>query len=331
LFLYLERLNYNLLSLKFRFSIAALMTVCCLASKAQEMKVIEQQIPGTSLKIKLVPIPAGTFVMGSGPGEKTKEEDELPSKKVSVSAFWMAEHEMTFEQWDAFFKNMDVPQTKAVPVDGISRPTAQYIDLTWGMGRDPKHPTNSMSQTAGIMYCKWLYNKTGIFYRLPTEAEWEYACRAGSTTSLPTGVSSKNLVEFGYFKANSGEKFQKVKQLKPNAWGLYDMLGNLSEWTLDQYDPASYQKLAATAKDPLTPPAAKYPRVARGGSYQDEADVLRCTNRIPSKPEWNQRDPQIPKSRWWLTDGMFMGFRIVKPAQQPSKEQIEQFFSSYLR
>lgn len=295
---------------------------------AQEIKNFEQQIPGTQLKFKMIAIPGGSFTMGV---EKGSNADESPARKVKLSPFWMAEHEVTFEEWDAFFKSMDIPQTKAVAVDAVSRPTAQYIDLTWGMGRDARNPTNSMSQTAGIMYCKWLYQKTGLFYRLPTEAEWEYACRAGSATAYPAGVNDKNLSAHGYFKDNSSGKFQKVKQLKPNAWGLYDMLGNMSEWTLDQYDPAAYEKLADGATDPVTPPGTKYPRVARGGSYVDDASELTCTNRIASGPEWNQRDPQIPKSRWWLTDGMFMGFRIVRPAKQPSKEEIEKFYATYLK
>jgi formylglycine-generating enzyme required for sulfatase activity len=314
--------------LKVQTLFAIALSLCSVSALSQTY---EQTLPGSSIKFKMVSIPGGAFTMGAPTTDKMAQPDEAPLKKVSISPFWMAEHEVTFEEWDAFFKNMQVPQTKAVAVDAVSRPTAQYIDLTWGMGRDSKNPTNSMSQTAGIMFCKWLYEQTGFFYRLPTEAEWEYACRAGSANSLPKGVTQANLDDYAFSKANSKEKFQKVGQKKPNAWGLYDMLGNVSEWTLDQYDPAAYAKLADNAKDPVTPPAAKYPRVARGGSYMDEPSELRCTNRISSKPEWNQRDPQIPKSRWWLTDGMFMGFRIVRPVQQPSKEEIEKFYAAYLK
>lgn len=273
----------------------------------------------------MVPIPGGNFTIGSDAAEKGRDEDEGPQKKVDISAFWMGEKEVTFAEWDAFFKNMDVPQTKNIEIDAVSRPTAQYIDLTWGMGRDAKQPTNSMSQQAAIMYCKWLYEKTGVFYRLPTEAEWEYACRAGTTTDI------KNLASIGYFKDNSGGKFHKTAELKSNAWGLYDMLGNLSEWTLDQYDPAAYQKLSNGAKDPLVAPASKYPKVVRGGSYLDEGKELRCANRLASDAKWNIRDPQIPKSKWWLTDGMFVGFRVVRPAKQFSKEAIENFYAQYLR
>jgi formylglycine-generating enzyme required for sulfatase activity len=302
--------------------------ICAVSTSgnAQDPAPFVQTIPGTDVKIKLVAIRAGSFMMGSPADERIRDNDEGPQKKVEVSAFWMAEHETTFAEWDAFFKNMEVPQTKAIAVDAVSRPTAQYIDLTWGMGRDSNQPANSMSQQAGIMYCKWLYNQTGVFFRLPTEAEWEYACLAGSSKTDP-----KNLLKTAYFKDNSGGKYHKVRQLDPNAWGLYDMLGNLSEWTLDQYDANAFSKLPDNAKNPTVPPGLKYPRTAKGGSYLDEAKELRCSNRIASSPDWNKRDPQIPKSRWWLTDGMYMGFRIVKPAQQPSKEEIEKFYGAYLK
>jgi formylglycine-generating enzyme required for sulfatase activity len=300
-------------------------------SLAQGFKTYEQTIPGTAVKFKMIAIPAGSFTLGSPASEKGRESDEGPQRKVELSAFWMGEKEVTFAEWDAFFKNMSVPQTKEIKVDAVSRPTAQYIDLTWGMGRDLRQPANSMSQQAALMYCKWLYQKTGAFYRLPTEAEWEYACRAGSTGSIPAGNDSKNPSSYAYSASNSDSKFQKTGGLKPNAWGLYDMLGNLSEWTLDQYDSEAYQKLAHGAKNPSTPPASKYPRVVRGGSYMDELTELRCANRISSSSSWNQRDPQIPKSRWWLTDGMFVGFRIVRPLQQPSAGEIEKFYTQYLK
>jgi formylglycine-generating enzyme required for sulfatase activity len=321
---YLLSFSYHMVCLVFFF-------VSGFPLLSQDLKTYEETIPGTSVHFKMVAIPAGTFVIGSPASEKNREQDEGPQKKVHLSGFWMGEHEVTFAEWDAFFKSMEVPQTKAVPVDAVSRPTAQYIDLTWGMGRDPKQPTNSMSQTAAIMYCKWLYTKTGIFYRLPSEAEWEYACRAGTTTAYPFGNDPRSLAAYGYFKDNSGGKYHKVSELKPNAWGLYDMGGNLSEWTLDQYDAAAYEKLSDNVKNPLTPPGAKYPRVVRGGSYLDDAKEERCANRISSLADWNKRDPQIPKSRWWLTDGMGVGFRIVRPQQQPSKEEIEKFYAGYLK
>lgn len=295
---------------------------------AQNLKSYDQTVPGTTLKFKMVAIPAGSFMMGSPASQKHRDADEGPQKKVQLSPFWLAEHEVTFDEWDAFFKSMDIPQTKNISVDAVSRPTAQYIDLTWGMGRNSKNPTNSMSQQAALMYCKWLYEKTGIFYRLPTEAEWEYACKAGQDNF---GTDPKSLKEYGYFKDNSDGKYHVVKALKPNAWGLFDMLGNLSEWTLDQYDAATLQKLTESAKDPVLLPVSKYPRVVKGGSYLNDAKELRCSNKIPSDPSWNIRDPQVPKSRWWLTDGMGVGFRLARPAAQPSSEDIQKFFAQCLK
>lgn len=293
---------------------------------AQRIKSYTQEIPGTDVSFKMIAIPAGTFTIGSPAGSPGRESDEGPQKSISLTAYWMGEKEVSFAEWDLFFKDMQMPQQKNI--DGVSRPTAQYIDLTWGMGRSPHHPTNSMSQQAAMAYCKWLYEKTGVFYRLPTEAEWEYACRAGNPALYPFGNSPEQLKEYGYFKANSEGKYHETGNLKPNAWGLYDILGNLSEWTLDQYVENGYATMKSS--DPMAIPTRRYPRVARGGSYLDDASALRCANRIPSRSEWNQRDPQIPKSKWWLTDGMFMGFRLVRPLKTPAKEEIEKFYEAYL-
>ena len=298
-----------------------ILIILLLWSAVASAQTYEQKIPNTNVSFKMISIPAGKFTIGSK--NPPADKDEAPTKEIEVSAFWIEEHEVTFAEWDLYFKDNSLPQSKNI--DGVTRATPQYIDLTWGMGRAADQPTNSMSQPAAVMYCKWLYSKTGFFYRLPTEAEWEYACKAGTTTA----PNLKAIAEAGYSKENSGAKFHSVKGKKPNAWGLYDMLGNLSEWTIDQYDQAYYQKIEA--KDPVTVPGPKYPRTTRGGSFMDDAGQLRCSNRIPSDAKWNQRDPQIPKSRWWLTDGMFVGFRVVRPLKQPSKEEIEAFYNQYLK
>jgi formylglycine-generating enzyme required for sulfatase activity len=302
-----------------------ILTLLIATLHAQDFRPYEQAVPGTSIKFKLVSIQGGKFKMGSPANEKNHEADET-QKEVEVSSFWMSTHEVTFAEWDAYFKDNSLPQSKNI--DGVTRATPQYIDLTWGMGRDGNHPTNSMSQLAAMMYCKWLYSKTGFFYRLPTEAEWEFACKGGATNK-PVGTDPASLKEYGYFKDNSSTKFHHVGEKKPNALGLFDMLGNLTEWTLDQYEASGYAKLSA--KDPLAAPATKYPRVARGGSYLDDAKELRCANRIPSEANWNQRDPQIPKSKWWLTDGMGVGFRVVRPLKQPTKNEAMAFYEKYLK
>ena len=118
-------------------------------------------------------------------------------------------------------------------------------------------------------------------------------------------------------------------QKKPNAWGLYDMLGNVSEWTLDQYDENYFSTIAANINDPLIQPAAKYPKTIRGGGYDESADMLRCAARNKSDASWNRRDPQIPKSKWWLTNASSVGFRIVRPLKQPTPEEAEAFYKKY--
>ncbi len=298
-----------------------LLFLVAFTAMGQKEKTYMQKIPGSSVMFSMVALPGGSFTLGSK--SILADKDESPTVEIQLAPFWIGEHEVTFAEWDAYFKDSSIPQVKNM--DGITRATPQYIDLTWGMGREPDHPVNSLSQQAALMYCRWLYAKTGVFFRLPTEAEWEYACKAGEPRLPDPSV----LGEYGWYADNSNTKFQLVKQKKPNAWGLYDMLGNLSEWTLDQYDPEGYARL--TRNDPQVAPSARYPKSVRGGSFQDAANQLRCSNRIPSDPLWNKRDPQVPKSRWWMTDGMFVGFRVVRPARQPSPEEIEQFFTRYLK
>jgi formylglycine-generating enzyme required for sulfatase activity len=307
-----------------KFSPFLLLLAGC-AVYGQEMKSYQYTFPETGVSFRMIAVSGGKFIIGSNAA--AREDDEVPQKQIELSPFWIGEKEVTFGEWDLFFKDFDYPQSKKI--DGVTRPTAPYIDLTKGMGRQPDHPVNSISQTAAMMYCRWLYTKTGVFYRLPTEAEWEYACRAGTKTDRPFGDDPSKLKEYGFFSGNSNGKFQPVGSAKPNAWGIYDMLGNLSEWTIDQYFSDYYQRIEP--KDPITTPGSRYPRTVRGGSFADDAGELRCANRIPSEAAWNKSDPQVPKSQWWLTDGGFVGFRIVRPTKQPSKEEIEKFYDRYLK
>lgn len=288
-------------------------------STGQALKTYDQKITGTAVTFKMMAVPSGKFQIGSN--SAMADADETPATEIQLSPFWIAEHEVTFEEWDLYFNDMSLPQSKNI--DGITRATPQYIDLTWGMGRDRKQPANSMSQQAAMMYCQWLYARTGFFYRLPTEAEWEYACRSGESVVF----DPEKVKKAGYFKDNSEGEYHPVKEKSPNAWGIYDMLGNLSEWTIDQYDPKYYGTISP--EDPITVPGTRYPRTVRGGSFLDPVTSLRCSNRIASEAKWNQRDPQVPKSRWWLTDAKFVGFRVVRPAKQPAKSEIEAFYNLY--
>jgi formylglycine-generating enzyme required for sulfatase activity len=288
----------------------------------------EQTIPGSTVKFSMVPVPAGSFTMGSPASEASRKPDEGPQKEVKLDGFWMGAREVTYDEFLLFF--YDENTSRDSEVDAVTRPTPQYIDLSWGMGKQGGFPVNSMSQRTALMYCRWLYQKTGIFYRLPTEAEWEYACRAGTKTAFYFGDDVKQLNDYAWYKGNSNTKYQKTGQKKPNAWGLYDMLGNVAEWTLDQYKEDYFGKIGDGAANPLIEPETTYPRSVRGGGYLDAADRLRAAARSKSEPAWNKRDPQIPKSKWWLTDGMSVGFRLVRPLKPPTAGEADAFYKKYL-
>lgn len=286
-----------------------------------------QTIPGTNIEFPMVAIEGDTFNMGSPDKEKGRNTDEGPQVPVIVSSFWMGTYEVTYDLYELFMYESKDPDPKP---DAISRPSPPYIDFTRGMGKQGGFPANSMSQYAALTFCKWLYQKTGVFYRLPTEAEWEFACRAGSTTAYPFGNKDKLLAEYAWYNKNSGNKYHKVGELKPNAWGLYDMLGNVAEWTMDEYRPDYLTTITPLTTDPKTEPVARHPRTLKGGCFSDGAEKTRAAARLPSSLEWNRRDPQLPKSKWWNTDAPFVGFRLIRPYPAPDATAIAQFFQTQL-
>lgn len=298
------------------------------AQQPKELILYTTLIPGSGISFSMTPVPAGSFIMGSPANEKDRGTDEGPQKKVNISAFWMGTYELTHDEFMIFLNDETVSRNSSV--DAITRPTPQYIDFSLGMGKQGGFPFNSMSQRTALMYCRWLYNKTGTFYRLPTEAEWEYSCRAGSTTAYPFGKDAATINDYAWFEGNSGNKYHKTGQKKPNAWGLYDMLGNVAEWTIDQYNENYFTTLADNTTDPITEPASRYPKTLKGGGYDTPAGMMRSAGRFKSDASWNKRDPQIPKSNWWLTDAAAIGFRLVSPLKQPTPAEAEAFYNKYL-
>jgi formylglycine-generating enzyme required for sulfatase activity len=279
-------------------------------------------IPDSDVSFPMAPIPGGEFRMGTPDSEKGHRKDEAPVHTVRVEPFWMMAHEVTWDEYRLFmFAKQAGETTSNDRVDAVSRPTRPYVEMSFGMGING-FPAISMTQHAANKYAEWLSAKTGQFYRLPTEAEWEYACRAGSTTAYPWGDDPKQLSEYAWFDDNADGKYQKVATKKPNTWGLYDMLGNVMEWTLDQYAPYPAGVQGATMASAWVKSTTSYPQAVRGGSWADGAEKCRCGSRVPSDASWKQQDPQLPKSIWYHTDAQWLGFRLVRPVKLPSVEDM---------
>ena len=292
------------------------------------MKKYTEVLPGADIKFDMVPIKGGAFTMGSPDGEKNRKPDEGPQREVSVEPFWMGKCEVTWDEYDTWCFDLEKQRRKAGAeatdwdkiADVIARPTKPYTDMSFGMGKAGR-PAACMTQYAAGMYCKWLCAKTGRYYRLPTEAEWEYACRAGTKTAYSFGDDPAKLGEYACFAGNSDEKYAKIGSKKPNPWGLHDMHGNVAEWVLDKYDANGYK--TAGAKNPMVPAVDEFPRTVRGGSWQDDPEALRSAARRGSTKDWKQQDPQIPQSIWYLTDAPFIGFRVIRPLRAPTEAEAK--------
>jgi formylglycine-generating enzyme required for sulfatase activity len=306
------------------------------AKTQAEMKRYVEAIPGSAVTFAVVPIPGGKFRMGSPDGEVARKSDEGPVHEVEVAPFWMEEHEVTWNEYQVFQLKLDLASRKTETgkaqaqdgwADAVSRPTAPYVPMDFGMGTDG-FPAICMTEFAAKHYTKWLSMKTGRFYRLPTEAEWEYACRAGTTTAYSFGDDAKQLGDYAWDFDNSDGKYHKVGTKKANPWGLFDMHGNVAEWVVDQHDDGAFYKSCADklALEPINWPTKLYPRVVRGGSWDDDADRLRSAARRGSQASWKVQDPQLPKSIWYFTDARFVGFRVVRPLVAPAPDVRAKFW-----
>jgi formylglycine-generating enzyme required for sulfatase activity len=287
-----------------------------------EQKAYTEKIPGTQVSFEMVPIPGGTYLMGSPDSEKGRKDDEGPQHPVQIKPFWMGKCEVSWDEYDTYWKVEEGKEEKAPAkeqnADAITRPTPPYADETFGHGREG-NPVLCITHHAAMEYCRWLSKTTGKAYRLPTEAEWEWAARAGTTTAYFWGDDPKQAGDYAWFADNAEELAHPIGKKKPNPWGLYDIYGNVAEWCLDHYDKGYYTKFSTdklTLEPVNLPTANRFPHVARGGSWADKTDRLRSASRRGSDKTWIKRDPQRPQSIWWLTDADFVGFRIVRAVEE---------------
>ena len=301
----------------------------------------EVKIPGTDDSFWMEPIPPGTFIMGSPAEEKGRDDLEGPQVKVNVDPFWMGRHEVTqgiyrhymslYSPFRAYHFKKWTEVTDNNRIDAVTAPTVLYDpNHHFEFGEHQRMPIVTVTQYAAKQYTKWLSKITADEYRLPTEAEWEYACRAGTTTAWHFGNDASQLSEYAWFKGNSyDEGYRVVGQLKPNQWGLYDMHGNVAEWVhdhLEQYVTKSQPRNAATD---WARKAKLDPKVVRGGSWEFPAEQCRSAARFGSDMDlWREYDPDLPKSPWWCTTdpARGVGLRVVRPLKRMTPAQRDEFW-----
>lgn len=245
----------------------ALCLVNAAMCQAQNEPFIDK-LPDHLVQWKMLPVPGGEFSSG---GIKHK-----------VEPIWMGETEVTWDLFEIWALRMDLTQEQQVAgVDATSRPSKPYAVIFTNFGHHG-FPAICMSHANATGFCAWLSEKTGRKYRLPTEVEWEYVCRAGSD-QLP------DFEKASWTWENAEDLTHKVGLKEANTWGFKDMFGNVAEWC---------------ESDGVAP-------VVRGGSWKSKAASLGFSTREVESPAWNEADPQVPKSKWWLANGQFIGMRLV--------------------
>jgi formylglycine-generating enzyme required for sulfatase activity len=250
-----------------------------LDERVVKIKVHDAKADGPDRAVQLVRLPPGKIVLTGADGKATEH---------AVKPIWIARHETRWAEYDVFWKRLYLaPRERVTRVEERPRP---YYPPDGGPGghRRDDAPVNCAHFEAAVKYCAWLSRHTGKKFRLPTEAEWEYACRAGGG---PVKPDAKALGEVAWFWDNSDDKPHPAGTKAPNAWGLYDMLGNVGEFVVR--DPKDAKGLLA------------------GGSYQDEATDVHGGAREPYSPKWQKDDPQLPADAEWLYGARHVGFRVV--------------------
>ncbi len=305
------------------------------ATQVKDFIDFTENVPNTGISFNMKAIPGGTFMMGSPSDEQYRNENEGPQVEVTLDRFFIAEAEVSWDAYMTFFAETgsegrpDNYGVKPVDemVDAVTGPTPPYGDPGQGWGKG-QLPAITMTHYGARVFCQWLSLKTGKKYRLPTEAEWEYAARGGTSgpyffEGSPKDYSSEALMNkiFGVdttvintyvvYQENSGSRTHLPIKVAPNPFGLKNMLGNAAEFCQDYYAPDIYETYGGQVANPTGPEnGTEY--VIRGGSFKDDAAEVRCAIRTHTKKEeWLTTDPQMPKSIWWYSDANHVGFRVV--------------------
>jgi sulfatase modifying factor 1 len=301
-------------------------------AKVDTFRTFTEQIPGTSVSFKMIALPGGSFNMGSPDNEHLRNSDEGPVHSVTLSPFWIGEIEVSWDEYLAFFRatgsqgrteGQVVTNRKTDAISGATPPWGAP-DQGWGKG---SRPAITMSWHAATVYCQWLSKVTGKKYRLPTEAEWEYAARGGTSTPYFFEGDPKKFTSEGFFrkifkpdtavissrvvyKVNSNAMTKEPSDVTANPFGLKNMLGNVAEFCSDYYSPDAYKNDSILVNP--AGPLKGTEKVIRGGSFKSDAKDVRCASRDLTKTRsWLVTDPQMPKSIWWYSDCIDVGFRVV--------------------
>ena len=306
------------------------------SAKISDFTNFTEQIPNTAISFKMIAIKGGSFSMGSPANESYRKADEGPQRKITLSPFFMGEVEVTWNEFWTFYGStlsegridpVKIFEHNAGNPDVISGPTPPFgiPDQGWGGGY---RPAITMTHYAAQTYCQWLSKETGKRYRLPTEAEWEYACRAGTETpyffagdpkklsgaswrSKVFGVDTSIINSFTVYVKNSAGATQAPSFVMANPFGLKNMSGNVMEYCSDYYAEDAYAQTPVNVTNPEGPPTGSE-HVVRGGNYLSDASDLRSAARSSTNSEaWFKTDPQQPKSIWWYSDIKGIGFRVV--------------------
>lgn len=303
-----------------------------------------ERIPGTDATFEMIPIPGGTFLLGSPESEAGRSEDEGPQVQVKVPPMWVAKEEVSWAEYKQFmslygkFKQFEAKGERVVSddnmVDAITAPTELYEpSFTFEYGEELDQPAVTMTPYAARQYTKWMSRITGRQYRLPTEAEWEYACRGGTTTAYSWGDDAEGADEHAWFTDNTDYELVPGGQKKANPFGLFDMHGGVAELCVDRYTEDGYAALPTdrvlSPEEAVQWPEEAWPAVARGGSWEMEVDRIRSAARLASDDEeWKQEDPNYPKSPWWYTSdpARGVGFRLFRSYAEKSAEEITPYW-----